>query len=435
MAHKSTCRTAVLSLALAVTSLGACATHEPAARTAAVSTPFEANLDAVEAMLETAIAEKRVAGAVALIRQNGEETFFFAGGYADESSDRAMTRDTLFQAYSMSKPVTGVALMTLYEQGKFGLDEPLSKYLPEFANMQVFEGLDETGAPILVPAASPITIRQLVSHSAGFGYRSETDGWIDQQFAKDEPLAFDKTLEDMSKRLSELPLYYHPGREWRYSISVDVQARLIEILSGQSFHTYLQEAVLTPLGMTDTHRFLTEAERARLARGYAGTPDGQLNRIPDNSTFYTYNFGTHTLETGGSGLVLPIDDYARFARMLLNKGELDGVRILKPETIRLMATDMLDWPLEATHFLRDKGGFGFGIDFAVRTAPPASPTEQAGAVGEFFWDGFASTLFWVDQANDLTAILMVQKIPFDGELHRLFRNAVYEGSIFAPPKE
>ena len=421
----------VTAMAAGLTLTAACATRTTAPQPA----DWKVDTSGVEDMLETAVAAQRVAGAVAMIWQNGEEIFFDTEGLADTASGRQMSRDTLFQVYSMSKPITGMALMTLYEDGKFSLDDPLSKYLPEFADMMVFEGMDEAGNPVLVPAETPITIRQLVSHSAGFGYNADGDDYVSQQFAKDEPLDPSNTLAEMSERLSELPLRYQPGSQWFYSISVDVQARLVEVLSGQSFHAYLQEVIFTPLGMTDVHRFLTDDEKARLARGYLETAPGALTRLPEGNEFYSYNAQPHALEMGGSGLVMPIDNYARFARMLLNGGELDGVRILKPETIELMATDMLDWPLDGTHFLRDKGQFGFGVDFAVRTAPPASPNEQAGAVGEFFWDGYASTLFWVDPVNDLTAILLVQKIPFDGELHRQFRNAVYAGSPHAPPEE
>lgn len=167
-----------------------------------------------------------------------------------------MSRDTLFQVYSMSKPITGMALMTLYEDGKFSLDDPLSKYLPEFADMMVFEGMDEAGNPVLVPAETPITIRQLVSHSAGFGYNADGDDYVSQQFAKDEPLDPSSTLAEMSERLSELPLRYQPGSQWFYSISVDVQARLVEVLSGQSFHSYLQEVIDRPrMGRDLAERF------------------------------------------------------------------------------------------------------------------------------------------------------------------------------------
>lgn len=366
----------------------------------------------IDRALAQMVASGRAAGASALVWQDGSERYFGAAGFADREAGRPMRRDAILQIYSMTKPVTGVALMQLWEQGRFGLDDPLALHLPEYAGVKV---LTKDGT--LRPPARPILVRDILRHTAGFGY--------DQ-----EPLAPQNDLAEMSRQVAGAPLLYEPGSEWRYSIAVDVQARLVEKLAGVAFETYVQRNILEPLRMSETGWSQPAERLPRFAATYV-RKDGQLVR-QDDATTRRLNFAPKRLTMGGAGLAGPIDDYMRFARMLLNEGELDGVRILQPSTVRLMATDHLDPQMRTRHFLPTKGQVGFGFDFAVRTARPASADENRGAVGEFFWDGAQSTLFWVDPANRLSAVFFVQTAPFDGTLHKDIRAAVYGPDYLGP---
>jgi len=235
----------------------------------------------------------------------------------------------------------------------------------------------------------------------------------------------ENTLVQMAEKMGATPLYFHPGEQWEYGPSVDVQAFLVERISGQPYGEYVKEHVLDRLSLTETRYFIPEGDRDRFAAMYSRNENGELSRVPDENTYSNY-FEKWPLTRGGSGLTSTLDDYMRFARMLVHKGTLDSITILKPETVELMATNHLDENIVERSFLPSKGQVGFGIDFAVRLRPPASADENNGMVGEFFWDGAASTLFWVDPVNELTAVLFVQLFPFDQiGLHKKFRDAIY----------
>ncbi len=385
----------------------------------------------IDRALAAMTSDGRTAGASALIWQDGRERYFGAAGFADREAKRPMRRDTLVQIFSMTKPVTGVALMQLWEQGRFGLDDPLARYLPQFASMRVYAGKDAAGQPIYKPATRPILIRDILRHTAGFSYGSR-DTPADDAFRAADPLNLNNDLVEFGHRLAGVPLLFDPGAEWSYSAGVDVQALLVETLSGEPFETYVRRHVTGPLGMTDTAWTQPQANLARLAAVYAKGADGKLVRQPDKAA-QAMNFGPRRLTMGGAGLVASIDDYMRFARMLLNGGELDGVRILKPSTVRMMATNALDPRITQRIWLPSKGSVGFGIDFAVRVSQPRDAQENRGAVGEFFWDGADSTLFWVDPANRLAAVFFTQKAPFDGTLHHDIRAAIYGPQYLGPP--
>ncbi|MDO9364135.1 MAG: serine hydrolase domain-containing protein [Sphingopyxis sp.] len=376
----------------------------------------------IDAALADMIADGRAAGTSALIWQDGREVYFGTAGMADRDAKRPMRRDTIAQIYSMTKPVTGAALMQLWEQGKFRLDDPLARYLPEYADMRVYAGKDAAGQPRYIPADRPITVRDILRHTAGFAYGAGPTPAHDAYVAA-EPLALTIPLAEASKRLARVPLLYQPGTQWEYSIAVDVQAALVERLSGEPFADYVRAHIFEPLKMRETDWRQPDERLPRFAAMNV-KKDGKLGQQPAAEA-QTLNFRDHALTPGGFGLASTLDDYARFARMLLNKGELDGARILKPSTVKLMATDQLDPMIKERAWLPGKGAVGFGFDFAVRKSPPQSREESRGAVGEFFWDGMASTLFWVDPANKLTAVFFVQTIPYDGTLHRDFRAAVY----------
>lgn len=383
----------------------------------------------LDSTLQAFVASGNVAGMSALIYEKGREVYFNAYGFADREDSIRMDRNTLVQIFSMTKPVTGVALMTLYEEGAFQLDDPLSDYLPEYKDMQVYTGVDDAGNLLLEPARRPITVRDITRHTAGFVNRSEIPG-LGPLMVTADVRNRENTLKQMSEKLARLPLWFHPGEQWEYGLSVDVQAALVERLSGMPFDQYLRKEVLDPLGMDETRYFVPEENRNRLAAMYRRTETGVLNRVPDEDA-HAFNTNRWPLTPGGFGLTATLDDYMTFARMLVNKGTLDSVTILQPETVRLMATNHLPDSVEERSWLPSKGQVGFGIDFAVRLRPPASPEENNGVVGEFFWDGAASTLFWVDPVNELTAVMFVQLFPYDPiGLHKGFRDAVY-GKIIA----
>lgn len=414
---------AVAAALLAVPAAPALARPAAAAEAAA---PVKIDKARIDAALKAMVESGRAVGVSALVWQDGQERYFGTAGMADREAGKPMRRDTLVQIFSMTKPITGVALMQLWEQGKFGLDDPLSRYLPEFADMKV---MDAQGH--VVPANRPILIRDVMRHTAGFSYGGRGLP-ADKVFQTIDPLNLKNDLAEFSRRLANAPLLYQPGEQWSYSAAVDVQARLVEVLSGQSYEAYAKAHILDPLGMTQTGWTQPEAAFARLAATYNKGADGKLARQDDAET-RKLNFDPgRRLTMGGAGLVAPIDDYARFSRMLLGGGTLDGAQILKPSTVRLMATDHLDARVTETWWLPSKGSVGFGLDFAVRKSQPKTAEENRGAVGEFFWDGRETTLFWVDPANRLTAVFFVQTFPFDASLHRDFRAAVYGPNYLGP---
>jgi CubicO group peptidase (beta-lactamase class C family) len=324
----------------------------------------------------------------------------------------------------MTKPITGVALMSLYEAGKFQLDDPLAKYAPEFADLRVYAGIDTHGEVVYEALRRPVTIRDITRHTAGF-YAGTDHMPVGEIYRAADPTSIHNTLVEEAKKLGSLPLLFQPGTRWLYGASVDVQALLVERLSGMPFDKYLQEKVFKPLGMKNTRYVLRAEDRARIAAMYDWHEDGTLTREPDDAAL-EFNGRDWPLKPGSFGLVSTLDDYMRFARMLQNGGELDGKRILKPQTVRLMATDAMPAQVTDTSWLPSKGQVGFGIDFAVRIRPPANAQEASGAVGEFFWDGAADTLFWVDPKNKITAVLFTQYRPFGKvPLHKAFRDAVY----------
>lgn len=402
-----------------------------AARPAAASTAVRIDKARLDKALADMTASGRTVGASALVWQGGREAYFGAAGLADREANRPMGRDTLVQVFSMTKPVTGVALMQLWEQGKFGLDDPLARYLPEFADMRVYAGKDASGQPVYKPTSRPILIRDILRHTAGFSYGSGNSP-ADDAFRAADPLNLQNDLSAFGTKVAGLPLLFEPGAQWSYSVAVDVQALLVEKLTGQPFETYVRAHVLGPLRMKDTAWTQPRENLPRLAAVYNPAAGGKLARQADART-QAMNFGPRKLTMGGAGLVASIDDYMRFARMLLNGGQLDGVRILKPSTVRLMATDHLDPRVTDRIWLPSKGSVGFGIDFAVRVSQPKDAKENRGAVGEFFWDGADSTLFWVDPANRLAAVFFTQKAPFDGTLHHDIREAVYGPTYLGPP--
>jgi CubicO group peptidase (beta-lactamase class C family) len=345
----------------------------------------------IDSTLRAFVDAGSVAGISALVYEKGREAYFNAYGKADREAGRAMSRDVIVQIFSMTKPVVGVALMTLYDQGRFQMDDPVSKYLPELANVRVYAGKDASGAPITVEPRRPITIRDITRHTSGLANPDYPE--VAPLLAAVDAFNPRNTLSELVKRLASVPLWFHPGDRWAYGASVDVQALLVERLSGKPFDRYLEEHVFAPLRMRETRYFVPEADRPRFAAMYRRGDAGVLSRVPD-STGRAFNSNYWPLTPGSWGLTSTLDDYMRFARMLVNGGALDGVRILRPETVRLMATSQLSDSVTQRSWLPSKGQVG--------------------------------TLFWVDPVNQLTAVLFVQLLPYDPiKLHKGFRDAVY----------
>jgi CubicO group peptidase (beta-lactamase class C family) len=280
--------------------------------------------------------------------------------------------------------------------------------------------VDEKGKMILSAPKRPILVRDITRHTAGFANGDHPN--LGELVKAADPMNRNNTLSQMTAKLAKVPLAFSPGDQWSYGICVDVQAALVEKLSGMPFDQYVRENVLNPLKMNSTR--YVPVDTGRFAALYMKAQDGKLNRVPD-SVANLFNSRDWPLKPGGYGLTSTIDDYMRFARMLLHEGELDSVAVLQPKTVRLMATNQLSDSVTKRMWLPSKGQVGFGIDFAVRLREPADKKENNGVVGEFFWDGAASTLFWVDPKNKLTAVLFVQIFPFSNPLHKGFRDAVY----------
>ncbi|MEX2122616.1 MAG: serine hydrolase domain-containing protein [Woeseia sp.] len=399
--------------------------HQEARETASRGLIDPARIDSA---LSGFVERGELVGVSALVYEGGAEAYFGAFGMADREAERPMRRDALVQIYSMTKPVTGVVLMTLYEERLFKLDDPLEKYLPEFTGIKVYAG-EDNGEPRFEAPGRPPTVRDILRHTAGFASGSTgdegNDAWVNDRYREVNPTNVENTLEQFSVKLASVPLLFDPGTRWLYGPSVDVQARLAEVLSGKPYDVLLQERVLDPLGMTETQYTLRPEQRDRISALYERHPDGSFMRMPDDESL-AFNFRDWPMTPGSWGLTSTLDDYMKFARMLLDGGEFDGVRILQPETIRLMATDAMPAEVTDKSWLPNKGQVGFGIDFAVRVAPPGDQAEASGAVGEFFWDGAANTLFWVDPENDVAAVLFNFYRPFGKvEIQKDFRDAVY----------
>lgn len=389
---------------------------------AKIAVVTESTKKRIDSTLWTFVDSGNIAGVSALIYEQGQEVYYNAFGYADKEAQEPMERNTIVQIYSMTKPITGTALMTLYEEGKFDLDDPISKYAPEYSNMEVYTGVDENGNIVTEPLNRPVTIRDITRHTAGFPNRPDIPG-LSKLLADADAMNRENTLTQMAEKMGSVPLWFQPGTQWEYGPSVDVQALLVERISGVPYGEYVRNNVLDPLEMTKTRYYIPEEDREDFARLYIRTGEGEL--VKDSVTYSNYT--EHwPLTRGGSGLTSTLDDYMKFAQMLVHDGSLDSVQILKPETVKLMATNQLADSITERSWLPSKGQVGFGIDFAVRVAPPANAEENHGVVGEFYWDGAASTLFWIDPVNKLTAVMFVQLFPYDQiGLHKKFRDAVY----------
>ena len=380
------------------------------------------------------VSDGTMVGGMGVIARNGKVIYSDVYGQADREAGEPMEEDTLFRIYSMTKPITAVALMMLYEDALFALNDPVGRYIPELANLQVALSTADGGTGIISDGTTSRTVgegdaelagqtrkprrqpsvRDLLTHTAGFTYGIFGNTEVDQAYRKAQILNPNHGLEEFVTRLGKLPLQYEPGTKWHYSVSVDVQGRLVEVLSGKKFGEFLRTEIFEPLDMPDTFFTVPAEKRDRLAQLYApvGTsgkgffaqPTAEGLEPAAAMVSASYINGS-AMESGGAGLVSTSRDYLRFAQMLLNGGELDGVRLLSPKTIELMTANHLGDI--AMGFNRRGAGFGLGFGLVL---DPGEVGEVSSA-GEYNWGGAAGTLFWIDPVEDITVVFLTQLLP------------------------
>ena len=365
----------------------------------------------IDPWMRALVAEHKLAGLSVAVLRHGELAWFAAHGLADIARETPFTRQTLVRIYSMTKPLTSTAIMMLYEEGRFQLDDPISRFLPCFANPRVFVG-GSRAKPETAPAAREITFRDLLTHTSGLTYGFMDATAIDALYRETgvdfqtSPL----TLAEVVEKAAALPLLAHPGAAWNYSIGTDVLGRLVEVISGVPFDVFMKTRVLAPLGMHETGFQVAPEFLPRFAALYTRGPDGKPTLMDDGPTSI---FLKSRLPSGGGGLVSTMDDYLRFCRFMLNKGELNGTRLLGRKTVELMTANHLNGDLadmgqprfsESTYT-----GIGFGLGFSV-TLDPAK-AQILGSAGEYAWGGAASTAFWIDPKEDMAVVLLTQLLP------------------------
>ncbi len=369
-------------------------------------------LERIGAAVQHDIDDKRIAGAVTLVIRHGHVAWFKSQGMMDREARKAMQPDAMFRICSMTKPITSVAVMMLYEEGKFLLDDPVSKYLPEFKNPKVL-AKPATGTPYSIPATKEITIRDLLRHTSGITYNWNDDlgAMYDDAGVASGLVQYDGTIGDSVKKLAALPLLFNPGDRFEYSLGVDVLGRLVEVVSGKPLDEFFRTRIFEPLGMKDTYFFPPDNKLDRLATAYTYYPDKGLNRFPDTpikegTLVYSADYpsrGPKKLFSGGAGLVSTAMDYARFCQMMLDEGKTGNTRLLSRKTVELMTHDQLG---------KIGPDQGFGLGFGVSGVK--GPLSELGSVGEYSWGGFFYTGFTIDPKEQMIVIFMAQLHPTGG---------------------
>lgn len=363
-----------------------------------------AGLVALEAAMGDYVRDGRLHGIHTRLAHRGEIVSDYYAGRRNAETDKPVEPDTIYRIYSMSKPVMGVAMMMLWEEGLFELDDPISDYVPEFADLKVFGGLAEDGSVILVDLDRQPTMRELMSHTSGLGYGLGGADPVNAAF-RDLNVLDAPDLQTFIDRTSQIPLLFQPGTDWAYSVGMDVQGYVIEQLTGQTLASFLETRLFSPLGMTDTGFFVPEADYHRLGAVYGYDPEsGDMVPVPFPSVMFRQE--TIGFASGGGGLVSTMDDYSRFAQMLVNQGELDGIRILRPETLDVMRTSVLPAGTVISYGERSLPGIGMGL--TIGTVEDATQAGTRVPNGSYFWGGAAGTWFWIDPENQVYFIGMVQ---------------------------
>ena len=410
--------------------LGALAAAQdlPSAKPESVGLSSE-RLERIAAAVQRNVDDKRIAGAVTLVVRHGKVAWFKSQGMMDREAAKAMQPDAMFRICSMTKPITSVAAMILYEEGKFLLDDPVSKYLPEFKNAKVLVK-PASGKPYSIPAKKEITIRDLMRHTSGITYNWNEDLGPQYEAAGVATglLQYDGTIGDSVQKLAGLPLLFNPGDRFEYSLGVDVLGRLVEVLSGKPLDEFFRTRIFEPLGMKDTYFFPPDNKLDRLATAYTYYEDKGLNRFPDapirdGSFVYTADYpsrGPKKLFSGGAGLVSTAMDYARFCQMMLDNGKVGNTHLLSRKTVELMTQDQLGKISADEAF-----GLGFGVE-GVK-----GPLPELGSVGEYNWGGFFYTGFTIDPKEQMIVIFMAQLHPtgdltLDHQVHELAYQAIVD---------
>jgi CubicO group peptidase (beta-lactamase class C family) len=390
-------------------------------------------LERLHQLIQQEIDRKQLAGAVTILARHGKIVDYRTYGQRDIATGAAMTKDVIFRDYSMTKPVTGVAMMILYEEGKWLPSDPIAKYIPEFAHLKVFKGVDADGKMILVDPDHAPTMQELMSHSAGFSY-GHGHTVVDTMF-QEKKVMQSANLQEMIDKLATLPLNYQPGKGWTYSVSMDIEGYIVEKLSGQTLPDFMRDHIFLPLDMKDAGFFVPSDKRSRFATNYRDDPQGNFVPVAPGPPA---DYATQpTMPSGGGGMVSSAEAYYRFAQMLLNSGELDGKRILAPSTVKLMTSNHLPANLLTgefgigQHIMRP--GFGYGFNCAVVFDPPEAALPDG--KGTFFWDGAAGTWFWVDPTNDIVFVSMIQRMTSPDNHNLLYRShATVYGALVDPSK-
>jgi CubicO group peptidase (beta-lactamase class C family) len=377
------------------------ATHELPSASAESEGMSTERLAQLRSGMKELVDQGRLAGVVTMVSRHGKVVEFDAAGKRDIAANAPMQKDSIFRIYSMSKPITGVAMMMLFEEGKWQLNDPVAKYIPEFAKLKVY-GTDANNNVVMKDQVHPVTMRELMSHSGGFTYGFFSNTAVDKLQIDADLLNPNNTLDEFIKRVAKLPLNAQPGSEWHYSISVDIQGYIVQKLSGMPFEEFLEKRIFKPLGMVDTAFYVPKEKLNRFAEFYSYDKDGKLQVVGVKEGLNHDFAAKPALSSGGGGLVSTATDYMRFCQMLLNGGQLDGVRFLSPLSVELMHTNVLapSVPILAP-------GAGFGLDFAIYTDPVAAGGYYG--KGSYWWGGAAGTWFWLDPVNDLIVLGMIQQ--------------------------
>lgn len=376
-------------------------------------------LRALEKRMHKFVSDGETMGIATLLVRNGKVASYAQAGVRDIVKGKPITHDTIFRIYSMSKPITGVAMMMLYEQGEFSLSDPVSKFIPEFESLEVVMSYEKDGSFELEPLERQPTMQELMSHTGGFAYGFSGMDPSNTEYRKQDVLG-SSDLRSLINKVASAPLMHQPGTKWEYSISVDLQGAIIERITGMTLSEYLDNKLFTPLGMTDTAFYVSADKADRLADLFAYHPITQTpQRMPFSEPGYnllgdiSYRKKTRGMESGGAGLVSTMADYARFCQMLINGGTLNGIRIITEESVKLMSTNILNAgqkvDIDGDLSSAQKDHLGFGLNLGIIMGAESKKSKYG--VGTYYWGGAAGTWFWIDPVNDLFFIGMIQRFP------------------------
>jgi CubicO group peptidase (beta-lactamase class C family) len=382
-------------------------------------------LSRINRLMSRYVESGKLAGGVACVAQRGHLAHLETFGCQNLETQTPMSHDSIFRIYSMTKPIASVALMMLYEESLFNLTDPVSQYIPAFKEVKVWGA-----GGVLETPLRPIIVQDLLRHTAGLSYGgyAESQSPVDKLYDEADIFNRNITVEEMTNHIASLPLMYHPGTKWHYSVATDVVGRLVEVLSGKSLADFMQEKIFDPLGMIDTAFHIEPSKLSRFCTLYGKTPDSDFGvlDLPNTSEYLP----PVALHSGGGGLVSTTEDYLKFAQCILNKGELDGVRLLGPKTVELMTCNHLQSALLPIAYEGKKPmlGIGFGLGFGVLL--DVAQAGIMGSVGDYGWGGYAETYFWIDPQEDLIAIMMTQYLPSQSyPIREEFRTAVYQALL------